>query len=229
MLSMVYERAMKYASKDRFLWFQFGISLTCVGKLTRATKSLEHCVKLEAENKYKVAEHMMIGKINMESLADYDLAMKHASLTLPLCKNIFLSSRCMLMYAIAFSEKLASVSSFETCKVLMGESLRNFEKAIDLDPHDELAHFFTALEYARCKLSPFSHHTSTESFRPRHRTYPRALPTLPRLQRGTTFRNNAMLFSVLRDYKSALTLVQTALDDLPNHYGLLVLKLKLDA
>uniref|UniRef100_A0A7E4VXZ7 TTC7_N domain-containing protein n=1 Tax=Panagrellus redivivus TaxID=6233 RepID=A0A7E4VXZ7_PANRE len=216
MLSMVYERAMKYASKDRFLWFQFGLSLTCAGKLTRATKSLEHCVKLESEDKYEVTEHMMIAKINTESLGDYDLAMEHASMALSLCKNNFLSSRCMLMYAIAFSEKLASVSSFETCKVLMGESLRNFEKAIDLDPHDELAHFFTALEYARC------------------RDIERALEHCQRSldineEQPSAIMLMAMLFSARRDYKSALTLVQTALDDLPNHYGLLVLKLKLDA
>lgn len=39
----------------------------------------------------------------------------------------------------------------------------------------------------------------------------------------------ALLFTARRDFKSALTLVLNALIDYPNHYGLLVLRLKLEA
>ena len=66
---------MKFANKDRYMWFQFGLSLMSSGRFARASKILEHCVKLEASDYNNVAEHLMIAKINMESLADYDLGM----------------------------------------------------------------------------------------------------------------------------------------------------------
>lgn len=76
--------------------------------------------------------------------------MEHASIALNLCQNNWLSSRCTLLYALAFSQKILTISSFETRKVLMTEAVKHFEKAIHLDPHDELAHLYTGLHYAMC-------------------------------------------------------------------------------
>lgn len=64
---------MNFASKDRFLWFQFGLSLICNGKYARATKFIEQCTKMEVHDRNDITEHMMIAKINIETLGDYDL------------------------------------------------------------------------------------------------------------------------------------------------------------
>ena len=76
--------------------------------------------------------------------------MEHASIALNLCQNSWQSSRCTLVYALAFSQKLQNVASFDVRKVLMKTSIENFEKAVQLDPHDEIAHLYSALEYALC-------------------------------------------------------------------------------
>lgn len=73
LLSSIYDRAMKYANKDRFMWFQFGLSLISSARYPRASKILEHCVKLEASDHNNIAEHLMIARINLESLGDFDL------------------------------------------------------------------------------------------------------------------------------------------------------------
>uniref|UniRef100_A0AC35GQM8 Tetratricopeptide repeat protein 7 N-terminal domain-containing protein n=1 Tax=Panagrolaimus sp. PS1159 TaxID=55785 RepID=A0AC35GQM8_9BILA len=216
LLASVYERAMKFANKDRFMWFQFGLSLMSSGQYARSSKILEHCVKLEASDHNNVAEHLMIAKVNLESLGDFDLAMEHASNALSLCSNTWQSSRCTLVYALAFSQKLQTVSSFETRKVLMTEAIKHFEKAIHLDPHDELAHLYTALQYAICRdLEKAIEHCQ------------RSLEIND--EQPSAIMLMALLFTARRDFKSALTLVLNALIDYPNHYGLLVLRLKLEA
>uniref|UniRef100_A0A914YFC1 Uncharacterized protein n=1 Tax=Panagrolaimus superbus TaxID=310955 RepID=A0A914YFC1_9BILA len=207
---------MKFANKDRFMWFQFGLSLMSSGRYARSSKILEHCVKLEASDHNNVAEHLMIAKVNLESLGDYDLAMEHASNALNLCHNNWQSSRCTLVYALAFSQKLQTVSSFDTRKVLMVEAIKHFEKAIHLDPHDELAHLYTALQYALCRDLEKSIEHCQRSLEINDEQ-PSAIMLM------------ALLFTARRDFKSALTLVLNALIDYPNHYGLLVLRLKLEA
>lgn len=141
--------------------------------------------------------------------------MEHARIAMNLCKNNWQSGRCALLYALAFSQKIGTISSFETRKTLMMESLKNFEKAIELDPHDELNHLFAALEYAGCRELEKAIEKCQSSL-DINEEQPFAIMLL------------ALLFTARRDFKSALTLVMNALDDFPNHYGLLVLRLKLE-
>ena len=54
-------------------------------------------------------------------------------------------------------------AQYNTCleakKHLVAESIRHFERAVELDPHDDLAHLYCALEYANCE------HLSTGNWR----------------------------------------------------------------
>uniref|UniRef100_A0A914QVW7 Uncharacterized protein n=1 Tax=Panagrolaimus davidi TaxID=227884 RepID=A0A914QVW7_9BILA len=98
----------------------------------------------------------------------------------------------------------------------MTEAIKHFEKAIHLDPHDELAHLYTALQYATCDdLEKAIEHCQ------------RSLEIND--EQPSAIMLMALLFTARRDFKSALTLVLNALMDYPNHYGLLVLRLILEA
>lgn len=98
----------------------------------------------------------------------------------------------------------------------MAESIENFERAIELDPHDDLAHFFCALEYALARNL-----TAAQE---------RCQRTLEiNVENPSALMLMALLFTAKKDYKSALELVINALSDFPTHYGLLVLRLKLES
>lgn len=49
-----------------------------------------------------------------------------------------------------FSMKARRNNRFELKRKLMADAIKLFETAIDLDPHDDLAHMYCALEYANC-------------------------------------------------------------------------------
>lgn len=44
LLSEIFERAMKFAYDDNFIWFQFALSLICLGRYGRAHVILKQCL-----------------------------------------------------------------------------------------------------------------------------------------------------------------------------------------
>lgn len=98
----------------------------------------------------------------------------------------------------------------------MAESIKNFECAVELDPHDDLAHFFCALEYAL-----------TLNLNAAQERCQRTLEI--NIENPSALMLMALIYTAKNDYKSALELVINALIDFPSHYGLLVLKLKLES
>uniref|UniRef100_A0A914CD93 Tetratricopeptide repeat protein 7 N-terminal domain-containing protein n=1 Tax=Acrobeloides nanus TaxID=290746 RepID=A0A914CD93_9BILA len=215
LMSTFYERAMKFSSQDRFIWLQFALSLICSGRASRAAKNLQHCVNIEAHDENACLEHMLIAKLHIEQLGDYNLVLEHAAKAIELAKGTWLNGRCRLLYALGFSLKTQSEVSFALRKLLLSESIQHFVKAVELDPHDELAHLYTALEYALARDVDLASEHCQISLE-KNPEQPAAIMLM------------ALLFSARKDYKSALELVIGVLKDFPDYYGLLVLRLKLE-
>ncbi|KAK0416703.1 hypothetical protein QR680_012640 [Steinernema hermaphroditum] len=215
LLANIYERAMKFANQDRYIWFQFGMSLMCQGRWLRASRILHQCVTLEREDENECVEHMLLAKMEIEQLGQYDKAIEHADKAIKLCSQNWLKGRCMLLHAVAFSLKAQTVVVFDDRKQMLADAVCLFEAVIKHDTHDELAYFFCALQYAiaRDMDTALAYCQRSLELNPEQ---PLAIMFL------------ALLFTARNDYKGARELVIKALDDFPTHYGLLVLRLKLE-
>lgn len=97
----------------------------------------------------------------------------------------------------------------------MSESIAAFQRSIEFDAHDDVAHLLCALANAeaQCLQSAQDHCQKALDLNSEN---PSALMLM------------TLLYTTKRDYKSALALVINALAEFPTHYGLLVLRLKLE-
>lgn len=161
-------------------------------------------------------EHMHLARMQIELLDDMDLAESAALKATTLANGTWLAGRCHLLLGMAKGLKAQYEHNFHAKKLLVAESIKHFERAIELDPHDDLAHLYCALEYANScnlegarELCQTALNLNTEN--------PLAIMLM------------ALIFTARKDYKGALELVINALSNFPSHYGLLVLRLKLEA
>ncbi|TKR77577.1 hypothetical protein L596_018520 [Steinernema carpocapsae] len=215
LLVNIYERAMKFANQDRYIWLQFALSLMCQGRWLRASRILHQCVALERSDENECVEHMILAKIEIEQLGQYDKAIEYAEKAMKLCNQNWLKGRCMLLHAVAYSLKAQTAVTFEERKKKLCDSVDLFEAVINFDTHDELAYFFCALQYAIARdLDTALAYCQ------------RSLELNPEQPLAIMFL--ALIFTARKDYKGARELVIKALNDFPTHYGLLVLRLKLE-
>uniref|UniRef100_A0A183C2F8 TPR_REGION domain-containing protein n=1 Tax=Globodera pallida TaxID=36090 RepID=A0A183C2F8_GLOPA len=105
---------------------------------------------------------------------------------------------------------------FEPKKKMMSEGIKYFERAIELDPYDDLAHFYCAVEYANSRNLEMAKECCQTALN-LNMENPFAIMLM------------ALLFTARKDFKGALQLAINALSDFPTHYGLLVLRLKLES
>ncbi|KAI6211820.1 Tetratricopeptide repeat protein 7B [Aphelenchoides besseyi] len=165
----------------------------------------------------RIVEHMSIARLLIEQpTIESELAMEHAQQALQLCHFNALSGRCMLLYALAFSIKARSELTWETKRSALNKSIENFERAVEFDSRDDLTHFFCALEYAEIRNLAASRDCCA-----------RALSRNPFNVSAVMLM--ALLFTAKHDYKNALKLVHEHSANFPGHYGLLVLRLRLEA
>lgn len=107
-------------------------------------------------------------------------------------------------------------SSFDKRRELLRESVENFEKARTCDTSDDLTQLFTALEYAEMRNLQKARDVCEEAIE--RNPYNVSAQMLM-----------ALLFTAKHDYKSAMRLVLKAIVNFPNHYGLMVLRLRLES
>uniref|UniRef100_A0A914HBX5 Uncharacterized protein n=1 Tax=Globodera rostochiensis TaxID=31243 RepID=A0A914HBX5_GLORO len=99
---------------------------------------------------------------------------------------------------------------------MVSEGIKYFERAIELDPYDDLAHFYCAVEYANSRNLEMAKECCQTALN-LNMENPFAIMLM------------ALLFTARKDFKGALQLAINALSDFPTHYGLLVLRLKLES
>ncbi|KAI1721349.1 tetratricopeptide repeat protein 7B [Ditylenchus destructor] len=220
LLASIYERSMDFATSDRQMWFQFGLSLICDNRFPRALKILEHCQTINADRNASkedlILEHMFAARLQIEQIGDVNAALTAATKAVTLALDSWLAGRCYLLFAFALSMKAQSETCFEVRTSMINDSITSYEKAIELDPHDEIAHFFCALEYSLARNLAVAQERCQRSLEINYEN-PSAIMLM------------ALLLTAKKDYKRALELVIKSLVDFPSHYGLLVLRLKLEA
>lgn len=107
-------------------------------------------------------------------------------------------------------------TSFERRRELLKESVENFREAQQFDPEDDLTSLFLALELAEARsLAEARLHCQQAIERNPYNVSAQMLM--------------ALLFTAKHDFKSAMRLVLKAAANFPAHYGLMVLKLRLEA
>ncbi|VDM44239.1 unnamed protein product [Toxocara canis] len=215
LLASIYERAMKFANEDRYIWFQFALTLLCHGRWVRASRILSQCIAIERHDENAAVEHMLAAQIEIEQLGQYDEAISHAEKATKLCEGSWLSGRCHLLHAIAYSLKAESVVRYAKRKEMCEEAITLLEKTAQLDPHDDLAHYYCARQYAIVR-----------DLQKARDWCERTLELNPEMPSALMLL--ALIFTAQKDYKAALELVMEALNDFPSNFPLLVLKLKLD-
>uniref|UniRef100_A0A9J2NR25 Tetratricopeptide repeat protein 7 N-terminal domain-containing protein n=1 Tax=Ascaris lumbricoides TaxID=6252 RepID=A0A9J2NR25_ASCLU len=227
LLASIYERAMKFANEDRYIWFveldatckdfrfQFALTLLCHGRWVRASRILSQCIAMDKLEENAAVKHMLAAQIEIEHLGQYDEAISHAEKAIELSEGSWLSGRCHLLHAIAFSLKAEGVVRYVKRKEMSMQAIDLFEKATQLDPHDDVAHYYCARQYAIVR-----------DIQAAREWCERTLELNPEMPSALMLM--ALIFTAQKDYKGALELVVEALNDFPSNFPLLVLKLKLD-
>ncbi|KAF7630905.1 hypothetical protein Mgra_00008826 [Meloidogyne graminicola] len=157
LLSGLYDKAIRISNNDNFFGQQLSLSLICDNRFSRATKILQKYILQSDEEETNtfdgsiLTEYLHLAKLQIEQLGDLELAESAALKAINLSAGTWLSGRCHLLLAMIYGLKAQYGKSFISKKDLITESIKYFEKAIELDPHDNTAHLYCALEYANCK------------------------------------------------------------------------------
>uniref|UniRef100_A0A914XNV1 Tetratricopeptide repeat protein 7 N-terminal domain-containing protein n=1 Tax=Plectus sambesii TaxID=2011161 RepID=A0A914XNV1_9BILA len=215
LLAGVLEKSMKFAYEDRFIWLQFSLSLMCLGRWARSSQVLSQCIAETPDSDRDPVQHMFAAKLHIEQLGQYDKGIEHAQMAIDLCQGGWLSGRAKILLGLGHSLKTQMAATYPERQVGHRYTVRLFEDAAKSDPKDHLAEFFLALQLAmgRENDEALQHCEKSLSM---HAEQPTALMLL------------ALLLTARGEHKDALDIVLDALDEFPNHYGLLVLRLKLE-
>ncbi|PAV60415.1 hypothetical protein WR25_23751 [Diploscapter pachys] len=166
-----------------------------------------------------VVEHMVAAQRNMEQLGRYEQALEHADKARRMCecdgRLNYLLGRCKLITAIAYGLKALSETEWETRKKALTKTVDMLEDTINADPHDYLAMYYSALYHAIVRDLEAARERCSRSLE-LNAEQPAAIMLL------------ALIFTADGDLKSALELIVNALNEFPNNYGLLVLRLHIE-
>uniref|UniRef100_A0A0N5AL77 TTC7_N domain-containing protein n=1 Tax=Syphacia muris TaxID=451379 RepID=A0A0N5AL77_9BILA len=237
LLGSIYERGMKFVNEDRYIWFlfapffpffvvikndrlvifgfQFALTLMCHGRWVRASRILQQCMAIERRDENALVEHMHAARVEIEYLGQFDEAIYHAEEAIKLSENNWLNGRCHLLRALAFSLKADHEVQYKIRKEMYAEAIKQFEEAINLDPHDALAHYYCAKQYAIAR-----------DLRHAREQCDRALELNGEMSCALMLL--ALISTANKDYEGALEFVSEALLNFPTNFGLLVLRLKLE-
>ncbi|VDK68060.1 unnamed protein product [Litomosoides sigmodontis] len=215
LLSSIHEKAMKFANDDKYLWFQFALTLLCHGRYVRASRILSQCLAIEQYDDNALAQHIFAAYIALEHLAQYDEAIIHAEKALESCEGNWLSGRCLLLKAIALSMKAETLVRYNSRNEMRLEAIKLFENAAAMDPYDDITHYCCARQYAIVR----DLQTARDWCERTLELNPEMPPAIMLL---------ALIFTAQKDYKTALELIVDALEDFPTNYSLTVLKLMLE-
>ncbi|CAJ0941898.1 unnamed protein product, partial [Mesorhabditis belari] len=215
LLSNIYERAMKFANQDNYLWYQFGLCLICRGRWLRASRVLKECLDIEHKDEEVASEYLMASLLHIEHLGQFEQAVAYADRAALLAENKYLRVRANVLRSIGLSQMALCEATFEARRDGLQKSIDVLEKCIEADPHDYLALYYCALQHAIVRDLDSAKDRCLRSLEA-NAEQPSALMLL------------ALLFTCEGDLKSALELVLTALKDFPENYGLLVLRLHLE-
>uniref|UniRef100_A0A1I8BNV0 TPR_REGION domain-containing protein n=1 Tax=Meloidogyne hapla TaxID=6305 RepID=A0A1I8BNV0_MELHA len=199
LLSGLYDKAIRLAKDDNFFGQQLSLSLICDNRFSRATKMLHKCIlqRDEEQNKFdesSITEYLHLARLQIEQLGDLELAESATLKAINLSSGTWLSGRCHLLLAMIYGLKAQYGNNLCSKKDLMAESIKFYEKAIELDPHDDTAHLYCALEYANSRNFEMAreHCQSALSLNTEN---PFAIMLM------------ALIFTARKDYKGALELV----------------------
>uniref|UniRef100_A0A0K0FHI6 Lethal (2) k14710 (inferred by orthology to a D. melanogaster protein) n=1 Tax=Strongyloides venezuelensis TaxID=75913 RepID=A0A0K0FHI6_STRVS len=220
LLTNIFRRSMTYAVDDYRLWTFFIYSLIGSGDLVHATKVLRELVLNISENdstclKNLSQKYMFLSKLELDSSLQVDASISAAITALKKTQGTWIEGRATLLHAIAYSSKLQTTLSFEERKLVLAKSIALFEKAIELDPLDDMAYFLSALNYSIARDLDMAQKRCNKAaeLNPEN---PWNLMLL------------ALILTARKNYEAASICVLEALEEYPSHYGLMVLRLKIE-
>ncbi|CAI4227766.1 unnamed protein product [Auanema sp. JU1783] len=216
LMSVIFERAMKFANEDSYIWQQFGLSLLCKGRWLRAANVLDQSIQVDSSE--APLQHLLASQLYIHQLGQFDIAYQHAQKARDLCSNAhfaYLRPRCLLMAALAQSLKAQNEVCWEDKRKGLLKAVTMFEECVNEDPHDYLSLYYCALYHAIVRDLDGARDRCARSLE-RNPDQPSAIMLL------------ALIFTAAGDLKGALELVANALKDFPSHYGLLVLRLHIE-
>ncbi|KAK2168370.1 hypothetical protein LSH36_17g03081 [Paralvinella palmiformis] len=206
-----FERSMKFSFDEFHIWYQYGLSLICAEKYTRALLVLKECMRLQNQNPTVC---LLAAKLCYEKLHMIDEGIEY-SLKATEIENNSLKARCFLTLGIGYSLKADQSHLHINRQKYQKKALTMFMRAVSQDSNDYLAYFHLALQQALlCQVSD-----AMKSVR-------RAL----HLQADNIYSLHllALLLSAQKQHLEALNLMSATLTEYPDNFNLLFSKCKLE-
>ncbi|CEF64605.1 Lethal (2) k14710 [Strongyloides ratti] len=220
LLTNIFRRSMTYAVDDYQLWKFFIYSLIGSGDLIHATKVLRELILDVSETnstnlKNLSQEYMFLSKLELDSSLQVDASINAALMALKKTQGTWMEGRATLLHAIAYSSKLQTTLSFDERKLVLAKSIALFEEAIKLDPLDDMAYFLSALNYSIARDLDMAQKRCNK-----------AVELNP--ENPWNLMLLALILTARKNYEAASICVLEALEEYPSHYGLMVLRLKIE-
>ncbi|CAJ0586907.1 unnamed protein product, partial [Mesorhabditis spiculigera] len=219
LMSKTYERAVKVASDDKHIWFQFALIEYSQGQHLKASRIIENCL-LEGEHEDKAdddlaCKYMFAAVIYLRYLEQYEKAEELAIHAAKVSDCMYLRERAHLLQAIAIGQLAQEPSFVDSQRKQLQKSIDILERCVEADPHDYLAVYYSALYYANARMidKAIDRCSHCLDINP---DQPAAMMLL------------ALLLTCGGDHKLALQHIISSLRQYPTNYGLLTIRLHLE-
>ncbi|KAG5883176.1 hypothetical protein JTB14_018193 [Gonioctena quinquepunctata] len=208
------ERSMKFSFEEPHLWKQHALSLMATNKYEQALSILKEVIRLEPDDPCNclLAAKLCYEQLNLavEGL-NFSMEAREKSLTSP----YGLLGRSHLYIGLGYHLQAEACQLRKEKEQLRIRAVDNFRSAVELEPNDHLCRYYLGLELAICgHISEAQRHIRVGlDFHPEH---------------STTLHLLVLLLTAERQYKSALVVVENALEEYPDCLNLMYVKAYLE-
>ncbi|KAL4148436.1 hypothetical protein QTP88_002678 [Uroleucon formosanum] len=214
MLYESFERAMKFSADDAHVWMQQALCLEAAGRHIKALEVLTQVIYMQPT---AIVPCLLAARICYQHLFKMEegLAWSQEALKREKMHSGNLLSRCNLYIGIG-AQCMALTSFLKSVKDKYNAlCLESLNKAQQLDPNDHLVYYYLAFYYACLAKVP----EATTKVRQALTLYPEHIPSLQLA---------ILLLSAQKKINEAKSLLESSLEDFPDHIGLLFIRARIE-
>ncbi|CAH1173832.1 unnamed protein product [Phaedon cochleariae] len=208
------ERALKFTFEESHLWKQHALSLLAINRYEHALAVLKEVIRLE---KNDPSNCLLAAKLCYEHL---NLAVEGTNFSMEARERAFTSpsgliGRSHMYIGIGYHLQAEAVQLRREKDILRQTALDNFRTSVELEPNDHLCRYYLGLQLAICgHISEAQQHIRIGlDIHPEH---------------SSTLHLLVLLLTAERQHKSALLVVENALEEYPDCLNLMYVKAYLE-
>ena len=214
------ERSMKFSFQEKHTWEQFALVLTAEGQYFRSLlvyREIAERLKKEKGKMMDAGSFLSAARLCYERLGLYEEGISWATKALESDEardNNYMAARANVYVGIGHLISARSVENLTDRKKRITKAGQCFEHARQRDDQDHFAEFYLAYYYAQTRQIK----KATLHVRNALNLHSYHLPSLHLM---------ILLLSCSQDYTEALELTEQAMEEYPDHLGVMTLKIKL--